>query len=459
MILETTGLGKRYGTQVALDGVDLAVAEGSVYGLVGPTGAGKTTLLALLAGLRRPTAGNVHCGVDRRATALLPDTPQFDPWLTGREVIALAKELVAPGLPDDRVDGALRDAGLADAATRRVGGYSRGMLQRLGLAATVVGEPELLLLDEPASALDPAGRREVLDLIAHLRGHATVVLSSHMLADVQEVCDTVGILRAGRLQFQGPLAGADVMNLWRLEWLRLVRTRRLLVVTGVYLFFGLTGPLTARYLSAILGRLGTEGIRVEFPPPRPADGIAQFVGNASQIGLLVVVLVASSALAFDARREMAVFLRTRVDNVRHIVVPAYAVNAAAAGAALTIGALAAWYETAVLLGGLPPARMLAGIAYGVLFLAFAVAVVAFVAALVRGVLATAGVTLVALLGLAIVGNVTGTGRWLPTSLLSALAGLVDGTRAADYLPAAVVTVVAGAVALLAAIGLTARCEI
>jgi len=205
MILETTGLAKRYGTHVALDGVDLAVSEGSVYGLVGPNGAGKTTLLAVLAGLRRPTAGQIQLRVDRQRMALLPDTPQFDPWLTGREVVALAKQLVSPGSPGERIDEVLHDAGLSDAAGRRVGGYSRGMLQRLGIASTVIGQPDLLLLDEPASALDPAGRREVLDLIAHLRGRATVVLSSHILADVQEVCDTVAILRAGRLMFQGPL--------------------------------------------------------------------------------------------------------------------------------------------------------------------------------------------------------------------------------------------------------------
>ena len=180
-------------------------AEGAVYGLVGPNGAGKTTLLAVLAGLRRPTGGSIHLTVSRQAVSLLPDTPQFDPWLTGREVVSLARRLVAPELPDERVDRVLVDAGLSEAAGRRVGGYSRGMLQRLGIAATVVTEPELLLLDEPASALDPAGRREVLDLIGHLRGRATVLMSSHILADVQEVCDTVGILRAGRLLYQGPL--------------------------------------------------------------------------------------------------------------------------------------------------------------------------------------------------------------------------------------------------------------
>jgi len=203
MIVSTTGLTKRYGTHTALDGVDLAVPAGSVYGLVGPNGAGKTTLLGLLAGLRRPSAGELAIAVGKRKVALLPDTPQFDPWLTGREVVELARSLMGVAADPDRV---LADAGLTDAADRRVGGYSRGMLQRLGLAATIIGEPEVLLLDEPASALDPAGRREVLDLIARMRGHATVILSSHILGDVQEVCDTVGVLRAGRLLFQGPMA-------------------------------------------------------------------------------------------------------------------------------------------------------------------------------------------------------------------------------------------------------------
>ena len=190
MTVRTVDLGKRYGGHVALDGVGLVVSDGSVYGLVGPNGAGKTTLLAVLAGLRQPTGGRVELGLPRHSLALLPDTPQFDPWLTGREIVALSRHLVAPHLPESRVDEVLADAGLTAAASRRVGGYSRGMLQRLGIAATVVGEPKLLLLDEPASALDPAGRREVLGLIDHLRGRATVLLSSHILADVQEVCDT-----------------------------------------------------------------------------------------------------------------------------------------------------------------------------------------------------------------------------------------------------------------------------
>jgi ABC-2 type transport system ATP-binding protein len=205
MMVRTTALTKRYGGHTALTGVDLEVPRSCVFGLVGPNGAGKTTLLKLLSGLSHTTSGSIELGVPRRKVALLPDTPQFDPWLTGREVVALAARLSGTKDADGRVGPMLADAGLQEAAGRRVGGYSRGMLQRLGIAATLVGGPELLLLDEPASALDPAGRREVLDLIGGMRGQATVVLSSHILTDVHEVCDTVGVLRAGHLLYQGPL--------------------------------------------------------------------------------------------------------------------------------------------------------------------------------------------------------------------------------------------------------------
>jgi ABC-2 type transport system ATP-binding protein len=202
-VIETVGLVKRYGQSVALDGVDLSVADGSVYGLVGPNGAGKTTLLALLAGLRKPTAGRLRIDAERREIAVLSDTPRFDEWLTGREVLSLAQHMSTRST--DRVDEVLHDSGLEDAADRAVGGYSRGMLQRLGVACTVVGSPRVVLLDEPASALDPMGRRDVLDLVARLRGSATILFSSHILADVQEVCDTVGILDHGHLRFQGPI--------------------------------------------------------------------------------------------------------------------------------------------------------------------------------------------------------------------------------------------------------------
>lgn len=203
-MIRTQDLTRRYGAKLAVDGVGLDVPAGSVYGLVGGNGAGKTTLLSMVAGLRRPTSGSIELGVDRREMAVLPDAPRFERWLTGTEVVGLAASLATGAVDPRRVDAVLEEAGLADAAHRRVGEYSRGMLQRLGLAATVVGEPRLILLDEPASALDPAGRREVLDLVARLRGRATVVFSSHLLDDVQEVCDQLGVLRDGRLLYQGP---------------------------------------------------------------------------------------------------------------------------------------------------------------------------------------------------------------------------------------------------------------
>jgi ABC-2 type transport system ATP-binding protein len=204
-VVETAGLRKVYGRTIALDGVDMRVGAGSVYGLVGPNGAGKTTLLGILAGLRKPTEGSVHVGVAREQVAVMADTPQFEPWLTANEVVDLARRLAAPSIPESEVADALGEAGLADVAGRRVGGFSRGMLQRLGLAATIVSRPSLLVLDEPCGALDPAGRKDVLDLVTRLGRRGTVLFSSHILSDVQRVCDTVGVLREGQLLFQGAL--------------------------------------------------------------------------------------------------------------------------------------------------------------------------------------------------------------------------------------------------------------
>jgi ABC-2 type transport system ATP-binding protein len=204
-VVRTLGIRKVYGSTVALDDVALQVEAGSVYGLVGPNGAGKSTLIGLLAGLRTPTSGSVYLGVDKRRMSVMPDTPRFDPWLTAAEVVDLARTMVAPELPSSHVREALGQAGLSDVAERRVGGFSRGMLQRLGIAATIVSEPELLVFDEPASALDPLGRYEVLELIGRLAQASTILFSSHILADVQRVCDTVGVLREGRLLYQGAL--------------------------------------------------------------------------------------------------------------------------------------------------------------------------------------------------------------------------------------------------------------
>ncbi len=202
-VVEASGITKKYGTTTALDDVSLSVRRGSVYGLVGPNGAGKTTLLGILAGLRRPTKGEFT--VEARRVAVLPDAPRFDPWMKAREVVDLSFNLALPGGDPAAVDAVLARTGLLQVAHRRVGGFSRGMLQRLGLAAAVVGDPDLLLLDEPAAALDPAGRREVLDMVSDLRGDSTVIFSSHILDDVEAVCDEIGILNKGQLIYEGTL--------------------------------------------------------------------------------------------------------------------------------------------------------------------------------------------------------------------------------------------------------------
>jgi ABC-2 type transport system ATP-binding protein len=201
-IVTSRGLTRDYGGTGLFD-VDLVVPRGSLYGLVGPNGAGKTTLLSLLAATRRADRGTVSMSIGRSQIAVCPDVPEFDGWLTAYEVVDLARSLVAPAADGQAVHAALRTAGLGDSAGRRVGGFSRGMVQRLGLACALVGNPELLILDEPTSALDPAGRAELLGLVAAMRGRRTVIFSSHILADVQRIADQVGILRDGRLLYQG----------------------------------------------------------------------------------------------------------------------------------------------------------------------------------------------------------------------------------------------------------------
>lgn len=201
-VVTTSGLTRDYGG-VGLFGVDLLVPRGSVYGLVGMNGAGKTTLLSLLTGLRRPDRGTIDMRAGRQQVAVCPDVSDFDDWLTAYEAVDLSRSLVAPGKDSQAIQMALAAAGLADSAGRRVGGFSRGMVQRLGLACALVGEPELLILDEPTSALDPAGRAEMLGQVAAMRGGRTVIFSSHILADVQRIADQVGILRDGRLIYQG----------------------------------------------------------------------------------------------------------------------------------------------------------------------------------------------------------------------------------------------------------------
>ena len=211
-------LTKRYpGGVLALDGLSMTVPAGSVFGLLGPNGAGKTTCLRLLAGMTRPTSGRaVVSGTTvatdaltvRRNLGYLEQDPRAYGWMTGREQITMLGRL--HGLEGAGLARAVSDAlarvDLADAADRRTGTYSGGMRQRLGIAGALVQRPPVIVLDEPVSALDPEGRRDVLELIVSLRGEATILFSTHVLADVERICDRVGILDHGRLVVEGPLA-------------------------------------------------------------------------------------------------------------------------------------------------------------------------------------------------------------------------------------------------------------
>ena len=209
--LRTQGLAKAYGRTQALAGIDLDVPAGAVYGLIGPNGSGKTTALEILAGLRRPGAGQIRLAMPQDRVAYAPDAPEFEPWLTAAEVVDVAAGLL--GRPRDQaaVADILRRVGLADAARRRVGGFSRGMRSRLGLAAAMIGGPLLLLADEPAAALDPGGRLEVLELLAGLaspdpadpEGPVTVIVSSHDLGDIERICGRIAVMARGRLVYQG----------------------------------------------------------------------------------------------------------------------------------------------------------------------------------------------------------------------------------------------------------------
>ena len=214
LALETRGLVKRYGRRPALDGLDLAVPRGVVYGFLGPNGAGKTTTMRILTGLIRADAGSVELlgrpfgRGGRRAlfeVGSLIEAPAFYPYLSGRENLrALAS--AGPRVPGHRVDELLALVNLSDRAGDRVSGYSLGMKQRLGIAGALLSSPSLLLLDEPANGLDPAGiagMRETLRALA--AAGTTVLVSSHILSEVEQLADVVGIIARGRLVREGPI--------------------------------------------------------------------------------------------------------------------------------------------------------------------------------------------------------------------------------------------------------------
>jgi ABC-2 type transport system ATP-binding protein len=206
--IKCENLTKHFGKVVALEGLNLEVEEHSIFGFLGPNGAGKTTTVKMLMGLSQPTAGKawinggeIGSAVLRSRIGFLPDVPAFYNWMSGREYMRFTAQLhhLSTVEGNRRCEELLELVELKKAATRKIGGYSRGMKQRLGLAQALVNRPKVLFLDEPCSALDPMGRRDVLGLIQRLKENTTVFMSTHILSDVERVCDTVGIINKGKL--------------------------------------------------------------------------------------------------------------------------------------------------------------------------------------------------------------------------------------------------------------------
>jgi len=231
-VIRTRGLAKRYGDKLAVDGLDLEVREGEVFGLLGPNGSGKTTTILMLLGLTEPSAGEIEVlGLDprirpisvKRRVAYLPDTVGYYDDYTGRENLRYTARLngrTSAGV-DAEIERALTRMGLADVIDRRVATYSRGMRQRLGLAEIVLRAPRIAILDEPTVGLDPAGAQEFLEMVLALKHEGmSVLLSSHYLHQVQAICDRVGLFSRGRMVLHGTvdeLASQVLGASWRVH--------------------------------------------------------------------------------------------------------------------------------------------------------------------------------------------------------------------------------------------------
>lgn len=223
-ILETRGLTKRYGRLTAVDGVTFSVEKGQVFGFLGPNGSGKTTTIGMLLGIITPSGGSfrlfdqegsTELHATRRRIGATLETPNFYPYLSGRDNLRIAARI--KGVEESRIGEALDTVGLADRQRDAFGKYSLGMKQRLALAATMLGDPELIILDEPANGLDPEGMREVREVILALAARgATIFLSSHLLNEVERTCTHVAILRKGQVVRQSAVrdlvAGATVAS-------------------------------------------------------------------------------------------------------------------------------------------------------------------------------------------------------------------------------------------------------
>ena len=280
--IETHSIRKVYGRQVALDDLSLHASRGEVFGFLGPNGAGKKTALKILLGLASPTSGTArvleHPVGDRevrRQIGYLPEHFQFPDWLTGRELVDVHARLagLSGGERREQVPIALAAVGLTEAAGRQLGTYSKGMLQRIGLAQAIVHQPAVVFLDEPTSALDPVGWRDVRDLIGRLRdAGATVFLNSHLLGEVELVCDRVAIVNRGRVVRSGSLS-ALLAGEHELRLTVDAATSELVAALGAW---------------GTVERLGERDLRLTTAGPEAAPAVAAaVVGQGRQLYALV----------------------------------------------------------------------------------------------------------------------------------------------------------------------------
>jgi len=269
--IEARALVKRYGELIAVDNVDLTVERGDVFGYLGPNGAGKTTSLRMMLGLIRPTEGSVQLfgrdplrdGAKALAgVAGFVEGPAFYPYLSGRRNLRLLADY-DDGDSRSRIEEVLELVELRDRAKDRVGGYSHGMRQRLGIAAALLRSPRLLLLDEPTTGLDPAGMRDMRDLVRRLAGEGiTVLLSSHLLGEVEELCNRVAIIQKGRVVYQGALHE---------------------LLAGAASGYRLRSPEPARARAVCLAQAGVEQVT-------SVDGEVRFQADEESVGALSIAL-------------------------------------------------------------------------------------------------------------------------------------------------------------------------
>ncbi|HET7490062.1 MAG TPA: hypothetical protein VFJ85_19215 [Acidimicrobiales bacterium] len=241
------------------------------------------------------------------------------------------------------------------------------------------------------------------------------------------------------------------MTLFRVEVLRFTRTRRIVALLAVFLLAGFGGPVLARYLPDLVNSQTSENVTVIVSEARPVDGVSMFASNAGQLGLLVAVVIAAGALAVDAKPGLSTFYRTRVRPFDRVILPRFGVTAGAVAGSYVLGAVAAWYETTVLIGHVPAGRYAFGVALTVLYLGFAVAVVTLAASLTRSVVGTSGTAIAVLLALPVLGAVPALEPWLPSTLAGALTEMAGAGGAADFVRAAATTAGATAVVLLVAL--------